>query len=46
MEVIFVRLKTPVEGTWKFYIYSLTNIKGSYNAWLPLKQFSGQDIYF
>lgn len=21
MEVIFVRLKTPVEGTWKFYIY-------------------------
>lgn len=43
---IFVRLKTPVEGTWKFYIYSLTNIKGSYNAWLPLKQFSGQDIYF
>ena len=43
MEVIFVRLKTPVEGTWKFYIYSLTNIKGSYNAWLPLKQFSGQE---
>ena len=46
MEVIFIRLSTPVEGTWKFYIYSLTNIKGTYNAWLPLKQFSGQDIYF
>ena len=46
MEVIFIRLSTPVEGTWKFYIYSLTNIRGSYNAWLPLKQFSGQDIYF
>lgn len=46
MEVIFVRLKTPVEGTWKFYIYSLTNIKGSYNAWLPLKQFPDRIYIF
>lgn len=46
MEVIFIRLITPVEGTWKFSVYSLTNIKGTYNAWLPLKNFSDQDIYF
>lgn len=46
MEVIFIRLGAPVEGTWKFYVYSLTDIKGAYNAWLPLKQFSDQNIYF
>lgn len=46
MEVILIRFISPVEGTWKLYVYSLTNIKGTYNAWLPLKNFSEQDIYF
>ena len=38
-EVIFMRFINPAQGIWKIHVYSLTNIVGRYNAWLPLKQF-------
>ena len=41
-EVIFMRFINPAQGIWKIHVYSLTNIVGRYNAWLPL---SG-DTYF
>ena len=45
-EVIFMRLINPAQGIWKILVYSLTNIVGRYNAWLPLKQFLSGDTYF
>lgn len=45
-EVIFMRFMNPAQGIWKIHVYSLTNIVGRYNAWLPLKQFLSGDTYF
>ncbi len=45
-EVIFMRFINPAQGIWKIHLYSLTNIVGRYNAWLPLKQFLSGDTYF
>lgn len=45
-EVILIRFIKPAEGIWRLKLYSLTNIIGSYNAWLPLRQFMGKDTYF
>ena len=44
-EVIFMRFINPAQGIWKIHVYSLTNIVGRYNAWLPLKQFLSGDTY-
>lgn len=45
-EVIFMRFINPAQGIWKIHVYSLTNIVGRYNAWLPLKQFLSGNTYF
>ena len=45
-EVIFMGFINPAQGIWKIHVYSLTNIVGRYNAWLPLKQFLSGDTYF
>lgn len=45
-EVIFFRFITPAEGIWRINIFSLTNIKGGYDAWLPIRSFLSQDTYF
>ena len=45
-EVIFMRFINPAQGIWIIHVYSLTNIVGRYNAWLPLKQFLSGDTYF
>lgn len=45
-EVVFMRFITPAEGIWRINVFSLTNITGSYNAWLPIKAFMNDDTYF
>lgn len=45
-EVILLRFQRPAQGIWRVRIYSLTNIVGAYNAWLPLRQFLSSDTYF
>jgi subtilisin family serine protease len=45
-EVIFLRFINPANGIWRINVYSLTNIVGKYNAWLPLKEFMTGDTYF
>ena len=46
MEVVYLTLKDPTPGVWKISVYSLTDIKGTYNAWLPLEQFLDQETFF
>ena len=45
-EVIFFRFINPAQGIWKINVYSLTSIKGSFNAWLPIKNFMQGDTFF
>jgi len=46
LEVIFIRYINPTPGIWRVKVYSITNIEGLYNAWLPLRQFVTGDTYF
>ncbi len=46
LEVIFIRYIKPTPGIWRVNVYSITNIEGLYNAWLPLRQFVTGDTYF
>lgn len=45
-ELIFIRFINPTEGIWRINVYSITNISGSFNAWLPLKQFLTGNTFF
>lgn len=45
-ELVFFRFVAPKPGIWKIRVYSLTNIEGAYNAWLPLAQFVNSDTFF
>lgn len=45
-EIVFIRFIRPAEGVWRINVYSLTNISGRYNAWLPIKAFMNSDTYF
>lgn len=45
-EVVFLRFIRPAEGIWRINVYSLTNIIGSFNAWLPLRGFMSSDTHF
>jgi len=44
-ELIFIRFITPASGIWRINVYSLTNITGSFNAWLPIKSHLSGDTY-
>lgn len=45
-ELILFRFMTPAEGIWRIRVYSANNIFGSYNIWLPISNFTGEDNYF
>lgn len=45
IELIFLRFIGPTKGIWRVNIYSVTNIDGAYNAWLPIKQFLSSDTF-
>ena len=44
--MIFFRFINPAQGVWKINVYSLTNIKGSFNGWLPINNFLQSDTFF
>ena len=46
LELIFIRFIRPTPGLWRVNVYSITNIEGIYNAWLPLRQFVTGDTFF
>lgn len=44
-QLIFLRFDRPAPGIWKVNVYSLTNIVGAYNVWMPLKDFVSSDTF-
>lgn len=45
-ELILIRFQTPMEGIWRFRVYSAINIEPRFNIWLPMRRFLGEDTYF
>lgn len=45
-ELIFMRFITPRQGIWTIKVYSLTNISGEFDIWLPMKQVLSSDTFF
>lgn len=45
-EIIFVRIDTPTVGTWKLNVYSVYGNYGRYDAWLNIKNFLANAVYF
>lgn len=45
-ELILIRFQNPMEGIWRFRVYSAINIEPRFNIWLPIKPFLNEDTYF
>lgn len=46
LELVSLQFVNPADGIWTIYAYSLTNLTGRFNAWLPLKQFMTGEVNF
>lgn len=45
-QVIVMRFRTPSAGIWRFQVYTRGNLDGSFNIWLPMNGFIGNNTYF
>ncbi|BCJ95341.1 hypothetical protein acsn021_29100 [Anaerocolumna cellulosilytica] len=45
-QLILFRFKHPVNGIWRFQVYTRGDLKGSYHIWLPMGNFISNNIYF
>ncbi len=45
-ELIQIRLEAPTEGVWTIRVYGELVISGTFNIWLPITEFVGDDVYF
>ncbi|MBQ4283821.1 MAG: S8 family peptidase [Lachnospira sp.] len=44
-ELVFIRFDAPTPGIWRVNVYSITNIEGVYNAWMPIREFLSGDTF-
>lgn len=45
-ELIMLRFQNPTIGIWKVDVYGSNIVNGVFNSWLPIRQFSGNGVYF
>ncbi|HKM04772.1 MAG TPA: S8 family peptidase [Lachnospiraceae bacterium] len=45
-QLILIRFQNPMEGIWRFRVYSSINIEPKFNIWLPIVNFLEKDTYF
>lgn len=45
-EQILIRFRNPSQGVWRFRVYGSGDLSMSFNIWLPIRNFIGQDTYF
>lgn len=45
-QLIRIRFETPSSGIWIVRVYGDIIVVGNYNAWLPITEFVGNEIYF
>lgn len=45
-QMIFIRFTDPTPGVWTLRVYGETLVFGTFNIWLPIKEFIQDDTYF
>lgn len=45
-ELILIRFQNPMEGIWRFRVYSTINIEPSFHIWLPINNFLAEGTRF
>lgn len=45
-ELIQIRIENPSQGIWKIVVYGDNILNGTYNIWLPITEFIGNETYF
>lgn len=45
-QLILLRFQNPTEGIWRFRVYSRSDLKRTFNIWLPIRNFIDADTYF
>jgi subtilisin family serine protease len=45
-QLILLRFQSPTEGIWRFRVYSRSDLKRTFNIWLPIRNFLDDDTYF
>jgi len=45
-EVILIRFQNPMEGIWRFRVYSTINIEPQFHMWLPINNFLSEETHF
>lgn len=45
-ELILFRFKTPMEGIWRFHVYTKAINQSEFHIWLPIRYFLSEDTYF
>jgi subtilisin family serine protease len=45
-QVILMRFQNPTQGTWRFEVSGISDVKGAFHVWLPSGQFISNNTYF
>ena len=45
-QLAYLRFKNVKQGIWTINVYPQNVLSGNYNMWLPMKQFSGGNVFF
>ena len=45
-QLILLRFQNPTPGTWQFNVYNISDLPGSFHAWLPSGDFISANTYF
>lgn len=45
-QLVYLRFSNVRQGIWTIYVYPQSVINGNYNMWLPLREFTGQTVFF
>lgn len=45
-QLILIRFQNPMEGVWRFRVYSRINLEPVFHIWLPINSFLGEDTNF
>lgn len=45
-QLIYIRFTNATQGIWTIHVYPQSIVTGEYNLWLPMRQFTGGNVFF
>lgn len=45
-ELIFIRMREPTEGIWRFRVYAAGSTENGFHIWMPIRNFISDNTYF